>query len=202
MAADMFSGWGVRTLSAEHPAYNPFGYHLGSVWTVEQGSIAFGMKRYGFGEHANAIARGTFDLAERYQRQRLPEAVGGHPRDGSHPFPGIYPQACWPQAWSSGAVIQLLQAILGLRPVAPLGVLLVYPELPDWLREITLHGLRVGGSRLSIRFKRERDGGTGYRVLERSGPVRVLRAPPDMSVRHGALRRLLDPAVSALTEGI
>jgi len=133
MAPELFSGWGVRTLSADHAAYNPFGYHLGSVWTVEQGTIAFGLKRYGFGHHANAVAEGTFDLAERYALHRLPEAVGGLPRDGRHAFPGLYPQACWPQAWSSGAVIQLLQVVLGLRPVAPLGVLFVYPELPALL---------------------------------------------------------------------
>lgn len=127
----MFSGWGVRTLSSEHVAYNPFSYDLGSVWTVEQATTAFGLKRYGSGEHANTIAWGTFDLAERYELHRLPEAVGGQPRDRAHPLPGVYPKACRPQAWSAGAVIMLLQAMLELRPLAPLGVLLVYPELPD-----------------------------------------------------------------------
>ena len=34
MAPDMFSGWGVRTLSSDHPAFNPLAYHLGSVWPV------------------------------------------------------------------------------------------------------------------------------------------------------------------------
>ena len=87
-----------KQLSADHIAYNPYSYHRGSVWTVEQATIAFGLKRYGFGTHANSIARGTFELAERYERHRLPEAVGGHPRDRQHPFPGLYPRACWPQA--------------------------------------------------------------------------------------------------------
>ena len=199
MAPDMFSGWGVRTLSADHPAYNPFSYHLGSVWTVEQGSIAFGLKRYGFGQLANDVARGTFDVAERYALHRLPEAVGGHRRDREHPFPGLYPQACWPQAWSGSAVILLLQAILGLRPIAPLGLLLVYPELPDWLPDVTLHGLRVGTSILTIQFRRQRDGTTDYRVLERRGRVRVLRAPPESSVRHGLPRKVADPFLAALT---
>ena len=199
MAPDMFSGWGVRTLSCDHVAYNPFSYHLGSVWTVEQGTIAFGLKRYGFDQLANDVARGTFELAERYQLHRLPEAVGGHPRDGQHPFPGLYPQACWPQAWSSGAVIQMLQAMLGLRPIAPLGLLLVYPQLPDWLPDVTLRGLRVGKSVLTIQFRRQRDGTTDYRVLERHGRVRVLREPPESSVRHGLLRKVTDPLVAALT---
>ncbi|MGH2599542.1 MAG: amylo-alpha-1,6-glucosidase, partial [Dehalococcoidia bacterium] len=199
MAPDMFSGWGVRTLSAQHAAYNPFSYHLGSLWTVEQATIAFGLKRYGFGEHANAIARGTFDLAERYALHRLPEAVGGLPRDRQHPFPGLYPRSCWPQAWSASAVIMLLQVMLGLRPIAPLGLLLVYPELPDWLPDLTLRDLRVGSSTLTIQFRRGRDGATDYRILERRGPVRVLREPPESSVRHGLARRALDPLVAALT---
>lgn len=199
MAPDMFSGWGVRTLSADHVAFNPFSYHLGSVWTVEQATVAFGLKRYGFGEHANAVARGTFDLAERYERHRLPEAVGGYPRDRHHPFPGVYPKACWPQAWSAGAVIMLLQAMLGLRPLAPLGLLLVYPELPDWLPDLTLRGLRVGDSTLTIQFRRQADGGTDYRVVERHGAVRVLREPPDSSVRHSLVRKVADPLVAALT---
>src|SRR5205085_103778 len=51
MANDMFTGWGVRTLSAKHPAFNPFSYHRGSVWPVEQGSFAIGFMRYGLHEH-------------------------------------------------------------------------------------------------------------------------------------------------------
>jgi glycogen debranching enzyme len=199
MSPELFSGWGVRTLSSDHPAYNPMAYHLGSVWSVEQGTIAFGLKRYGFGEHAAAVARGCFDLTEHYAFHRLPEAVGGEPRDHRHPLPSVYPQACWPQAWSAGAVIMLVQALLGLRPIAPLGLLLVYPELPAWLPDVTLEGLRVGSARLTIRFQRRSDGRTEHRVLERWGNVRVLRAPPESSVRHGLLRRLADPVQGALT---
>ncbi len=202
MAPDLFSGWGVRTLSADHPAYNPFSYHLGSVWTVEQATIAFGLKRYGFGQHANALAQGSFELADRYQLHRLPEAVGGQQRDRAHPVPGVYPKACWPQAWSASAIILFVQAILGLRPIAPLGVLLVYPELPEWLPDVTLHDLRVGKSTLTIQFRRERDGTTDYRVLQRRGFVRVLREPPDLSVHHGMLRKLGAPLWSALADAI
>lgn len=198
MAPDMFSGWGIRTLSADHIAYNPFSYHLGSVWPVEQATAAFGFKRYGFGMHTNAIAQATFDLAERYERHRLPEAIGGLPRDRRHPFPGVYPKSCRPQAWSAGAIIMMLQAILGLRPLAPLGLLLVYPELPEWLPDVTLRGLRIGRSTLTIDFRRRPDGTTDFRVRERHGHVRVLRAPPESSVRHGLLPRVIDPLVTIM----
>jgi hypothetical protein len=114
-------------------------------------------------------------------------------------LPGVYPKACWPQAWSASAIILFVQAMLGLRPIAPLGVLLVYPELPEWLPDLTLHDLHVGNTTLSIQFRRERDGTTDYRVLNRSGLVRVLRDPPDLSVRHGRLHKLGGPLWSALT---
>jgi len=44
---DLFNGWGIRTLSSEHLAYDPFSYHLGSVWPVENGALATGLARYG-----------------------------------------------------------------------------------------------------------------------------------------------------------
>ena len=58
---DMWSGWGIRTLSARHPAYNPFSYQNGSVWPHDNGIIAMGFKRYGFAEEAALIAR---DISE------------------------------------------------------------------------------------------------------------------------------------------
>ena len=86
---------------------------------------------------------------------RLPELFSGHQRDRSHPFPALYPQANSPQAWSASAVFTLLQSLLGLYPYAPLNMLLVDPHLPEWLPEITLRGLRVGGATVAVRFYRE-----------------------------------------------
>src|SRR5919204_209409 len=47
MQPDMWSGWGVRTLSTEHPSYNPYSYHLGSVWPHDNATIAGGFRRAG-----------------------------------------------------------------------------------------------------------------------------------------------------------
>ena len=178
LAPDMFSGWGIRTLSAENPAYNPFSYHLGSVWPVENATTAFGMKRYGFAAECNAVAGAIFDAAALFEHHRLPETFGGHPRDARHPHPGLYPDACAPQAWSASAVFWLVQAMLGLWAYAPLNAVIIEPELPEWLPRLTLRGLRVGKGRVSIQFKRQAGGKTDFRVLERDGPIRVLRQPP------------------------
>lgn len=179
MAPDMFSGWGVRTLSSAHAAYNPLSYHLGTVWPVEQGTIAFGMKRYGFDSEVDRVTKGTFDLAAMYERHRLPEAVGGFPRDATHAFPAIYPQSCWPQAWSASTVIMQVQAMLGMWAIAPLGLLLVSPRLPDWLPDVSLRGLRVGDTLLDLQFRRESDGHTSHKILARSGRIRVVETRPD-----------------------
>ena len=53
-APDLFSGWGIRTLSTRHAFYNPLSYHRGTVWAVEQATIMFGLRRFGFGTMSGA----------------------------------------------------------------------------------------------------------------------------------------------------
>jgi len=183
LAPDMFSGWGVRTLSTRHPSYNPFSYHLGSVWTVENATIALGMKRYGLDEHAERVIAGQFAAAAYFQGYRLPEALGGHSRDDA-PFPTIYPNANSPQAWSAGATIQFVQVILGLYPFAPARTLAVIrPRLPEWLPVVTVHRLRVGNATVSIRFERQQDGTTAWDVIERDGLLFVTGSAPPQDLR-------------------
>jgi glycogen debranching enzyme len=198
MADDMFSGWGIRTLSSRNPAYNPLAYHRGSVWPVENATAAFGMKRYGFGSECNSVARAMFDASELFELHRLPETFGGLPRDARHPHPGIYPDACAPQAWSASAIAWLVQAMLGLWTYAPLHALVLEPELPVWLPRLVLRDLRVGDGRVSLEFERDDGGATDYRVLERSGSVRVLRQPPPEDVRARPLDRLRELVESLL----
>lgn len=180
-APDMFSGWGVRTLSAAHVSYNPLKYHLGSVWPVENATIAFGLRRYGFDERAMEIAEGLFDLAQLYQDHRVPECVGGSQRWESS-YPGTYPQANSPQAWNQSGIVLLVQTLLGLQPVAALHLLVVDPVLPDWIPEVIVRGLRVGGATATIRFHRDDDGKAHVDVLEKRGKLRVIRQPPPESL--------------------
>ena len=129
---------------------------------------------------------------------RLPEVIGGHPRDRKHPFPAIYPQANAPQAWSASSVYVALQAMLGLYPYAPLEMLLVDPHLPEWLPEITLEHLRVGDAAATIRFFRRADGRGDYEVLEREGSLHVLRQPSPQSMTATTGERLKDALASLL----
>ncbi|TDB80757.1 glycogen debranching N-terminal domain-containing protein [Micromonospora sp. KC721] len=193
MRPDMFSGWGIRTLSTDNPAYHPFSYHLGSVWAVEQASIAAGFSRYGCWPELHRLARGFFDLAELFPAHRVPEAVGGLARDADHPHPGVYPKANAPQSWSASAVVLMVQALLSLRPFAPAHLLLLDPHLPDWLPELRLRGLRVGDAVVDLHVWRHRDR-TRWRHRVRQGHLFVRQSPSlrDPRARLGrGLARLL-----------
>lgn len=181
-AKDMFSGWGVRTLSADHPSYNPYSYHRGTVWPVEHGPFAVGAYRYGCHDRVEQICRAQFQLAGLFDHYRLPECIAGHQRDEDHPFPAVYPAANSPQAWSATTSYVLLQAMLGLQPYAPLRMLFIDPYLPEWLPEITVAGMRVADALVSIRFFRKADGRSDYEVLDKRGTLFVVRQPSPWSL--------------------
>ncbi len=175
MSDELFSGWGIRTLSARHPAYNPFAYHLGTVWPSPNAVTAFGLHRYGFNEHMIRLATGLFSASQIFDLDRLPEVFGGHARDARHPHPGLYPGACSPQAWSAGAVILLVNTFMGLTPFAPKRALVVDPALPEWLPELTVRNVRVGAARVALRAHRS-GADTELEIID-AGGIDIVRAP-------------------------
>ena len=173
MAPDMWSGWGIRTLSALNPAFNPYNYQTGSVWPHDNAVIALGFKRYGFGAEAARIARDISDAASHFLLHQLPELYTTIERDDAS-FPVQYLGANIPQAWAAGSVFTLMQAMLGFMPDAPRGKLYIDPLLPAWLPDLTVFDLRVGKHRLDIRFWRDREE-TQFEVL-RGDPKVVERS--------------------------
>jgi glycogen debranching enzyme len=168
---DMNSGWGIRTLSALHTAYNPHSYHNGSVWAHDNSIIAAGFKRYGFDAEAAMIAHDISFAAGHFLLNQVPELYSGIQRDGTG-FPVQYLGANVPQAWAAGSCFLLLQAMLGVLPNAPAGILNVDPHLPYWLPDVTLSDLRLGESKFDIRFWRDKDETTKFEVL-RGDPAKV-----------------------------
>jgi glycogen debranching enzyme len=200
-AEDMFTGWGVRTLSALHPAFNPYSYHRGAVWPVEHGPFAIGAYRYGCHDYVERICRSQFETAALFDFFRLPECIAGHQRDEDHPFPAVYPAANSPQAWSATTAYTLLQGMLGLQPFAPLRLLFVDPWLPDWLPEITLSNLHVADATLTIRFFRKPNGQSSYKVLDKRGSLHVLRQPSPWSFTASYRERAKDILTSLAPGG-
>ena len=143
MGPDLWSGWGVRTMSAADAGFNPLSYHNGTVWPHDNSLIAWGLARYSRWPEAQRIIRRMLNAAGHFDFQ-LPEVFAGLPR-AETPFPIAYPTAARPQAWAAGTPVLLLQILLGLRPdlrnqqlrsVLPL-------ELPSWVGTLRLSGLRA-----------------------------------------------------------
>ncbi|MGH2720313.1 MAG: amylo-alpha-1,6-glucosidase, partial [Actinomycetota bacterium] len=173
MASDMFSGWGIRTMSRATSAYNPMSYHNGSVWPHDNAIVAAGLKRYGHHRATMRVATALFDVAMHMEYFRLPELFCGFTRRAPT-SPVAYPVACSPQAWAAGSPFILLQAMLGISARADQNMLTVNkPLLPPWLERVELSNLRVGSTRLSLVFTREGDV-TTFSLTERRGDVRVL----------------------------
>jgi glycogen debranching enzyme len=171
MARDMFSGWGVRTLSKKNPAYNPMGYHVGSVWPHDNVIVAAGLKRYGLVEAAERIATAMFDAAV-FSGLRLDELYCGFDRRSGLP-PVAYPVACSPQAWAAAVPLMLTQTFLGISAQAPAGALTIHqPRLPPWLNRVDINNLTVGGSKVSMEFTRHGDQ-TAFALTKREGNIRV-----------------------------
>ena len=196
MADDMFSGWGVRTLSSDHVAYNPYSYQTGSVWPHDNAQIAGGFRRYGFDAEASQIARAQFDAAERFVATRLPELFAGLPRQiGS--FPVQYLGANVPQAWAAASIFRYVAILCGIHATSGRdgSRLFVNPALPDWLPELTIRNLRAGAGAASIRFSDVNvevlSNTTGYEIVH-APPPRPL--PPDYPDGAALKRRARNPA--------
>ena len=151
---DFFSGWGVRTLSAAHQVFNPMSYHNGSIWPHDNAILVLGMALHGHARAALPIVRAIYEAGVQGEFQRLPELYCGMTRQGGA-RPVNYPVSCSPQAWASGSLFMLLQALLGIYAEAPARILHVRnPVLPDFLSELTVSGLAIGGSRVALQFRR------------------------------------------------
>jgi glycogen debranching enzyme len=175
MAKDMFSGWGIRTLSSQSPAYNPMSYHNGSVWPHDNAIIAAGLKRYGHSGATMRIATSMFDIAARSRDYRLAELYCGFDRAGNTEIVN-YPVACIPQAWATAAPFMLLKTMLGITAHAPSKTLaVVQPELPEWLHHAELRQLRIGPATVTLGFS-QAHGITGFALVHQHGQVDVTMA--------------------------
>jgi glycogen debranching enzyme len=153
MGDELWSGWGVRTMSTGDAGYNPLSYHNGTVWPHDNSIVAAGLARYGRWPEAQRIIQRMLTAAQHFSYQ-LPEVFAGMRRSET-PFPIAYPTAARPQAWAAGAPVLLLQVLLGLEPdrrrhslvtVAP-------PELPSWAGTIRLSGIRAFGTLWDARLQ-------------------------------------------------
>lgn len=173
LGAELYSGWGIRTVARSSARFNPMSYHNGSVWPHDNALIALGLARYGLTRHVERLFWGLFDAAGYMDLRRLPELFCGFSRaPGSGPT--LYPVACSPQAWSSATPFALLQACLGMDIDHRAAELRFRrPRLPPFLEEVTLRSLRVGEDCMDIGLRRhEHD--VSVNVLRKEGNARLV----------------------------
>lgn len=173
-APDLFSGWGIRTLHSLSPAFNPIGYHTGSVWPHDNSLVALGLRSVGAVSQMLEIGSVLFEVAQNQPLYRLLELFCGFTRDAQDSLLASYPVACSPQAWAAGSLFQILQAMVNLVPDAPGNCLrIIEPVLPSWLSSLELKNLRVGTSVLDLRFEVS-GGSTSCRITNKRGNLRVI----------------------------
>lgn len=172
MDVSLFSGFGIRTIASTEARYNPMSYHNGSVWPHDNALIALGLARYGFKREATRVFDGLFHASVYIDFRRLPELFCGFPRRRGE-GPTFYPVACAPQAWAAATPLSLVQACLGLTfEPQTRTVRLDRPVLPDFLDEVVLRNLAVGGCRLDLAVRRA-GSEVATHALGRTGDVRV-----------------------------
>ena len=172
MRPDMFSGWGIRTLSSEHAAFDPLAYQQGSVWAFDNALIVSGLRRYGETAAALRITAATLDAAKGFRNGRLPEFIAGSQRLPGD-APTHTPRADPLQAWSAAAVPFMVSELLGLQSdAANRRFTISDPVLPDGVNSLTLHDIQAGSARLSLRFTRQGPG-AAFEVIAQTGEVDV-----------------------------
>jgi len=153
MAEDLFSGWGIRTLSHEAGSFNPVSYHAGSVWPHDNAIIAAGFKKYGFIKQADKVIETLIEASQFFEYNRLPELFCGYQRS-AFSFPVDYPTSSSPQAWAASSIPFFLSTLLGIEPNAHEGKVSLRPSLLANMRYLGIHSVAVGRNSVNIHIKR------------------------------------------------
>lgn len=148
---DLLGAAGLRTLSRDNPAYNPVGYHTGSVWTHDNAITALGLAQEGFPAEAARVLGALVEVGS-WTGNRWPELFGGELLMG-RPLP--YPASCRPQAWAAASAGALVEVLLGLGADAPRGSLRLAPIAPAPFGAMTVSGLRVGETQVRVEVNAE-----------------------------------------------
>lgn len=167
---DFVTDWGLRSLAASDPRYDPNLYSSGSVWGLGTAEAAATYWQAHRPLTAWALWRGLAEWDTLDSAGHLHEVLAG---DLYHPEFESVPE----QTWSSAALLRTaVEAMLGVEPRPAKGELAFAPHLPaDW-PGVTLRNVRMGAARLTLRLERTAEAVT-LRVDNPGAPVAIDFAP-------------------------
>ncbi|HET7338755.1 MAG TPA: glycogen debranching N-terminal domain-containing protein [Candidatus Dormibacteraeota bacterium] len=167
LSPDLFSGWGLRTLSDRAVNYDPCSYHNGSVWPFDTALAIAGLRQYGFAEEAERLARALVEASIDFPMHRPPELFCGNVREPGEP-PREYWNTCTPQLWSATAMFTCVASILGLEADSRRKALRISPVKTAMWNRIEVRGLHIAGQRVDFTVE-----GTEVRAKPLQNGVRV-----------------------------
>ncbi len=155
VAPDLFSGWGVRTLSSGAINYDAYNGSNGSVCPFDCAMAAAGLRRAGFAAEAELVARSVLEAGLTFPDRRLPELWCGTDRVHGSP-PDDYRNTCSPQSWSAAAPFSLIATLLGLQADATHGRLRIVPCTTSLWKRLEVRGLHFAGHRIDFAVEGDR----------------------------------------------
>lgn len=172
---DMFSGWGIRTLSKYDLSYNPMSYHNGSIWPHDNSLIAMGLSKVGRIDLVSRVTSALFEASRLMEYKRLPELFCGFSRIYKRQDPPVmYPVACNPQAWAAVSVFMLIESMLCVTPNAQQNELLINnPVIPNWMNYLRIDNIKVGDALVDTEFRRTSKG-LVIDILEKRGNIDII----------------------------
>jgi glycogen debranching enzyme len=154
VGAELWTGWGLRTLATTMGAYDPLSYHNGSVWPHDTAICIAGAARYGCWDAVDLLVDGALEAASHFDG-RPPELFAGVSR-ADVPVPVAYPSSCSPQAWASASVLLNVRSMLGLQPTSDRsGLELARTDLGG-VPGLLLERLEFGRAALAVRVEGSR----------------------------------------------
>jgi glycogen debranching enzyme len=167
MSPELFTGWGIRTLSDRAVNYDPCSYHNGSVWPFDTALAVAGLRQYGFAEESERLARSLIEASIDFPLHRPPELFCGDVRE-----PGAAPREYWntctPQLWSAAAMFACVTSILGLEADPRRKSLRISPVKTEMWNRIEVSGLHFAGQRVDFTVE-----GSDVKAARVQGGVRV-----------------------------
>jgi glycogen debranching enzyme len=106
-ASDMWTPYGIRTHSTLEPEFNSRAYQLGTVWPHDNWIISQGLLDMGYYKEYQKV---TNAMLKAYTEMNYVPELYGVTKDDKLFIDDLIDKPCFPQAWSSGALLNVVIA--------------------------------------------------------------------------------------------